>query len=117
MCPTQYNALLRNACILAATPQINRQTAMSKLKSDSSSDEKGAIPGYHAETYVDPIAKSSDAPDVKPLSPEAAAVDEKKLLRKVDLRLIPWLSLLYLISFLDVRRCPRRHMCITMSKC
>jgi hypothetical protein len=32
--------------------------------------------------YVDPIA-------------------EKKLVRKLDLRLIPWLSLLYLISFLD----------------
>jgi len=28
-------------------------------------------------------------------------VAEKKLLRKLDLRLIPWLCLLYLISFLD----------------
>lgn len=32
--------------------------------------------------YIDPIA-------------------EKNLVRKLDLRLIPWLSLLYLISFLD----------------
>ncbi|TKY85821.1 hypothetical protein EX895_005362 [Sporisorium graminicola] len=30
-----------------------------------------------------------------------AHVDEKKLMRKVDLRLIPWLSVLYLLSFLD----------------
>jgi len=34
------------------------------------------------EFYIDPIA-------------------EKKLIRKLDWRLIPWLSLLYLISFLD----------------
>ena len=30
-----------------------------------------------------------------------ADVDEKKLMRKVDYRLIPWLSVLYLLSFLD----------------
>ncbi|CDR99136.1 hypothetical protein, partial [Sporisorium scitamineum] len=30
-----------------------------------------------------------------------ADVDEKKLMRKNDLRLIPWLSVLYLLSFLD----------------
>ena len=29
------------------------------------------------------------------------AVDEKRLVRKIDLTLIPWLSLLYLLSFLD----------------
>ncbi|KAE8242943.1 hypothetical protein A4X06_0g6662 [Tilletia controversa] len=33
-----------------------------------------------------------------PLPP---GVDEKKLMRKVDLTLIPWLSFLYLLSFLD----------------
>jgi hypothetical protein len=30
-------------------------------------------------------------------------VDEKKVLRKMDIRLIPMLALLYLLSFLDVR--------------
>ena len=30
-----------------------------------------------------------------------AGVDEAKLLRKIDMRLIPWLSFLYLLSFLD----------------
>jgi hypothetical protein len=29
-------------------------------------------------------------------------VDEKKVLRKMDIRLIPMLALLYLLSFLDV---------------
>jgi hypothetical protein len=32
-----------------------------------------------------------------PFTPE----EEKKLMRKIDLRLIPWLSFLYLLSFLD----------------
>lgn len=30
-----------------------------------------------------------------------ASVDEKALLRKIDLHLIPWLALLYLLNFLD----------------
>lgn len=63
-----------------------------------STDEKD-----RAESPPEYIEKGSGAPDIQPLSPEAAAIDEKKLLRKIDLRLIPWLSLLYLISFLDVR--------------
>ncbi|KAF9446901.1 MFS general substrate transporter [Macrolepiota fuliginosa MF-IS2] len=32
---------------------------------------------------------------------DVSGVDERKLLRKIDWRLIPWLSLLYLLSFLD----------------
>ena len=28
-------------------------------------------------------------------------IDEAKLIRKIDWRLLPWLSLLYLLSFLD----------------
>ncbi|KAG8699315.1 hypothetical protein FRC09_006689 [Ceratobasidium sp. 395] len=40
------------------------------------------VPTYHADVDI-------------------SGIDEKKLLRKIDLRLIPWLSLLYLLSFLD----------------
>ncbi|KAF9785564.1 MFS general substrate transporter [Thelephora terrestris] len=32
---------------------------------------------------------------------DVSAVDEAKLVRKIDWRLLPWLSLLYLLSFLD----------------
>jgi len=32
---------------------------------------------------------------------DISEVDERKLLRKMDLALIPWLSFLYLLSFLD----------------
>lgn len=32
---------------------------------------------------------------------DVSDVDERKLLRKLDLALVPWLSFLYLLSFLD----------------
>lgn len=64
-------------------------------------DKKEPIPGYDAEPPVYDHRKLSDD-SLKPLSAEAQAIDEKKLMRKIDLKLIPWLSLLYLISFLDV---------------
>jgi hypothetical protein len=35
------------------------------------------------------------------MSPEEKAAFDKKLLLKLDFRLVPWLSLLYLLSFLD----------------
>ncbi|CAI7572062.1 unnamed protein product [Penicillium pancosmium] len=39
-------------------------------------------------------------PDAKLSQEEREAID-RRLLWKLDLRLVPWLSLLYLISFLD----------------
>jgi hypothetical protein len=32
---------------------------------------------------------------------DTSGVDEKKLMRKIDFKLIPWLCVLYLLSFLD----------------
>ena len=32
---------------------------------------------------------------------DVSGVDEAKLVRKIDWRLVPWLSFLYLLSFLD----------------
>ncbi|CUA74713.1 putative transporter C1002,16c [Schizosaccharomyces pombe 972h-] [Rhizoctonia solani] len=32
---------------------------------------------------------------------DTSGIDEKRLMRKIDMRLIPWLSLLHLLSFLD----------------
>lgn len=32
---------------------------------------------------------------------DVSGVNEKKLMRKIDIALIPWLSFLYLLSFLD----------------
>ena len=30
-----------------------------------------------------------------------SSIDERKLLRKIDLHVVPWLALLYLLNFLD----------------
>lgn len=32
---------------------------------------------------------------------ENSAINDKRIVRKIDYRLVPWLSLLYLLSFLD----------------
>ena len=32
---------------------------------------------------------------------ESSDINDKALIRKIDYRLVPWLSLLYLLSFLD----------------
>ena len=32
---------------------------------------------------------------------DISGIDEAKLIRKIDWRLVPWLSFLYLLSFLD----------------
>ena len=67
----------------------------------------------HASRYDDKSqGKGDDAAVVSTMSHGGASpsiegegfpadVDEKKLMRKIDFRLIPWLSVLYLLSFLD----------------
>lgn len=53
------------------------------------------------------LEKAEKAGDgvVYPVSPvdddDEPEIDEKALLRKIDIQLIPWLSFLYLLSFLD----------------
>lgn len=44
---------------------------------------------------------------------DTSEVNERKLLRKVDMRLIPWLSLLYLLSFLDRTSIGSAKVCAT----
>lgn len=51
-----------------------------------------------SETKDAPAASSNSGSDVEVL---ASIVNEKKLLRKLDLRLLPAVSILYLLSFLD----------------
>ncbi|KAK6433100.1 hypothetical protein LTR95_010728 [Oleoguttula sp. CCFEE 5521] len=58
---------------------------------------------HHAHHHTAAIAENLDDlddPDAGKSAEERAAID-KALMRKVDLWLIPWLCLLYLLSFLD----------------
>lgn len=68
---------------------------------------------YHPAMSIE--TKTTDSSSVKkekydveelsagPASPQddLANIDEKKLIRKIDFVLIPWLSFLYLVAFLD----------------
>jgi hypothetical protein len=57
-------------------------------------DKKGNDVGLETSTPT-----SENSPVV--VDPAQYNVDDKKLMRKIDFRLIPWLSVLYLLSFLD----------------
>jgi hypothetical protein len=62
--------------------QPTRDETIIKEETSLSEKEFASVPLYNAHIDV-------------------SGVDEKKLLRKMDLWLIPWLSILYLLSFLD----------------
>ncbi|KAK0214782.1 MFS general substrate transporter [Armillaria fumosa] len=47
------------------------------------------------------VSKSFDDSDLYNGHVDISGVDERKLLRKIDIALVPWLSFLYLLSFLD----------------
>lgn len=53
--------------------------------------------------HVEKMVVSERSPDQKlgAISNEFASIDEAAVLRKMDLRLIPMLSVLYLLAFLD----------------
>jgi len=65
----------------------------------ASDDEKklGVEPGQFEEATINTLPPDPD----DELSAEERAKIDKALLWKLDIQLIPWLSFLYLISFLD----------------
>ncbi|KAF2854796.1 MFS nicotinic acid transporter-like protein Tna1 [Plenodomus tracheiphilus IPT5] len=72
------------------------------LHDDRSSEEKKIESSPVTQARIDHIHTIDNLPDPDAgLSEEERAAADKKLLRKLDLKLIPWLSFLYLISFLD----------------
>jgi hypothetical protein len=75
-------------------PSARNENVLAAPPSPSPSDEKGAPEG----TYKADI--------------DTSTVDERKLLRKIDLALIPWLSLLYLLSFLDRTSIGNAKVCL-----
>ena len=75
---------------LAWSPAPKTVTMSIEMKTADSSLEK-------RETYdVEELSNAPSSPQ-----DESASIDEKKLIRKIDFVLIPWLSFLYLVAFLD----------------
>ena len=99
--------------------------------------EKAQVQASTASTYSDEkahasqVERASNAPDAKLEPPlynahvDVSGVDERKLIRKLDLYLVPWLSFLYLLSFLDrtsignakVRRASRSGTANVLTMC
>lgn len=71
-----------------ALPQEKIVQTASLRDEESNSETRHAVPNTVAEEQLRQAAQSS-------------GINEKKLMRKVDFKLIPWLSVLYLLSFLD----------------
>lgn len=56
---------------------------------------------------VPPLIPSLYRPEV-----DTSAIDPHKLKRKIDLRLLPWLTLLYLMNYLDRGSIGNARVCI-----
>jgi hypothetical protein len=78
---------------------VNRDSMATNNEVDS---EKVTKEHFDAGSHTSQIVVSCTVLDEwDRMSPEEKAALDKKLLLKLDFRLIPWLSLLYLLSFLD----------------
>lgn len=65
-------------------------------------EEIPQVSSFNLSAFDDDIFSSKEASERwNNMLPEEKATFEKKLLRKLDFKIIPWLTLLYLISFLD----------------
>ncbi|KAK5222787.1 hypothetical protein LTR72_005624 [Exophiala xenobiotica] len=62
-------------------------------------------PGTKTETISDSTALEDEKPDIacheNSLGGESPAIDDKKLLRRIDLHIVTWLAILYAFSLLD----------------
>jgi hypothetical protein len=47
------------------------------------------------------VALAADKGDLYEAHIDTSHVDERQLLRKIDIRVVPWLGLLYFLNFLD----------------
>lgn len=45
---------------------------------------------------------------------DTSEVDERTLLRKMDVRIVPWLGLLYLLNFLDRGAIGNAKVCVSL---
>lgn len=72
-------------------------------KSDND-PEKSRVEAHDEVISLRPLSSDSDTPGPQIMNSTDSSdeeIDEKKLLRKIDYALIPWLGILYLLSFLD----------------
>ncbi len=77
----------------------NKTGSPSPAASTYSNNEKGHTSQVERVSPQD--AGGAQGHEIYNAHVDVSGVDEKKLMRKLDWYLVPWLSLLYLLSFLD----------------
>ena len=80
-------------------PSTEKNDVKSSSSSTTSADEKALVSEVERAESANARTQSSDK--VYNAHIDTSEVDERKLLRKLDWWLVPWLSFLYLLSFLD----------------
>jgi|TARA_R110002003_G_scaffold144_5_gene13357 MFS family permease len=96
--PTTKRASTSDPSLRSASPGLPQSHTHSRHKTS----RKNSVTSHAGKNKSEEIARIdalATAPGVSMAS--FAHLDEKKILRKMDLRLIPMLALLYLLSFLD----------------
>lgn len=58
------------------------------------------IDKFKGELHADPPTSSTGTQVYRP-DVDTSRVDERKLMRKIDIRVVPWLAVLYFLNFLD----------------
>ncbi|KAG1846884.1 MFS general substrate transporter [Suillus subluteus] len=60
-----------------------------------------ALKGLEAVVGIDEYPLAADNDELYEAHVDTSQVDERRLLRKIDIRVVPWLALLYFLNFLD----------------
>jgi hypothetical protein len=65
------------------------------------SQGKDLVDKIKEEPLEEPHAEPSSSTGAQVYCPDTSRVDERKLMRKIDIRVVPWLAVLYFLNFLD----------------
>jgi hypothetical protein len=79
---------------------ITKATEAQYVEDTTNDKSSGSGSPPHYNNPLEKVRSKHDI-DIDSMDPEERARREKKLLRRLDVKLIPWLCLLYLTSFLD----------------
>ncbi|CCM02520.1 uncharacterized protein FIBRA_04622 [Fibroporia radiculosa] len=77
-------------------PASDLEMGATTPRSTLSEEEKGRASHIESDVFDEKRGPTVYNPNI-----DVSAVDERKLMRKLDWHLVPWLSFLYLLSFLD----------------
>ena len=77
--------------------------------------DKKASEEFHENISATVQDENTEKPPSSKSGIDISNVDERKLLRKLDWQLIPWLTFLYLLSFLDRSSIGNARVCLQCS--